>query len=141
MNGAGSEAKEKIPEFAEKQANETVGLEFLRVESNLDLHPPHVVKNNEFKVGYFCAEEARKLFGFAHFFKQFILTDEHEQGFINLASLPDCFDAIALNECVTEEQKQLVMDSLALLNEVKVSFLATPDLDSFAEEQGAVLPC
>lgn len=111
-------------------------LEFLRVEHNLTLHTKSVL-TGEYKQGFYCSTEAKKLTQL----KLFITGSEWqgEEDYATLCKLYEHFDDIAINSRVSAENGIYVSQCLDIIENIKIVYLGEPDIHGFTSAEGGVI--
>ena len=128
----------KFLEIVREPSMQAAGVEFMRVENTLQLHAPNVI-TGEFAVAISLAKEAQKLLGMTLFLRDYV-NAVNEEAITKLAFLPDIFSKIGSTLKITGEQIIEIIEALEALDEIKTSFLITPEVHDFAVEMGAYKP-
>jgi hypothetical protein len=109
--------------LAKKQLRDQQALKFLRIESILSLHAPQVLKG-EFKMGFYCSSEAKKLEQLEAF-----IVDDDMNGcdlYARLSTLYDHFDKIAIFKKVAAENRRAIENALDEMSTMKITYLVEP---------------
>ena len=122
---------ERFIKLARNQLREQQALKFLRIESVLALHAPSVMIG-QYQVATCCSKEAKKM----EELRDFIIDEdmEGEEKFKKLQKLFIYFDEIAIKNKIDAKGKKYIDACLDIMNTIKLTYLAEPEIQAFVTE-------
>ncbi|MCA8256697.1 DUF4365 domain-containing protein [Burkholderia sp. AU31624] len=128
---------EKFKNIVLDQRRQRMAIEFLRIEYALSLHSKQVVDNGEISLSAFCSEAAKKLTSLAPFIigSEFSGKEDAEK----LANLYKIFDNILLSKKVTTPQRIQIMESLDIMDTIKISFMNEDEIHAFTTKNSGTV--